>query len=219
VAAGGQLGRLVDRTDAQPLRGEDGRKVTQALAIYGIAAALYDKGSWPLLRQGVAEMLRGSGATLLSLADYYSDRGPDGHYTTNSLEAFYAISCLDRSETRSLEEQRAQAQQLDARSPVFGSFIAWGNLPCLGWPVPAHGESGPVTATGARPILVVGTTRDPATPYEWAQKVARSLDSGRLLTYIGDGHTAYRRGSGCIDRAVDRYLLEGRLPAVGTRCR
>ena len=46
-----------------------------------------------------------------------------------------------------------------------------------------------------------------------------SSTSGRLLTYVGDGHTAYRRGSGCIDRAVDRYLLEGALPAAGTRCR
>jgi pimeloyl-ACP methyl ester carboxylesterase len=218
AAAGEQLGRLVDRTDAQPLRGEDRREVTQALVIYGIAAALYDEGTWPLLRQGIAEMRRGSGATLLSLADFYSDRGPDGHYTTNGLEAFYAISCLDRAETRSLEEQRAQARELDARSPVFGSFIAWGNLPCLGWPVPSTTEPAPASAAGARPILVVGTTRDPATPYEWSRTVAGTLERGRLLTYVGDGHTAYRRGNGCIDEAVDRYLLEGALPAEGTRC-
>jgi len=219
AAAGAQLGSLVDRTDAQPLRGEDRREVTQALVIYGMAVALYSKGSWPLLRQAIAEMRRGRGATLLSLADFYADRGPDGHYTTNGLEAFYAISCLDRAETRSLEEQRAQAQELDARSPVFGAFIAWGNLPCLGWPVPATTEPGPATAEGSRPILVVGTTRDPATPYEWSRTVAGTLDSGRLLTYVGDGHTAYRRGNGCIDRAVDAYLLRGELPAEGTRCR
>ena len=219
AAAGDQLGRLVDRTDAHPLPGEDGRKATQALVIFGIAAALYDEGAWPLLRQGVAEMRRGRGATLLSMADFYSDRGPNGHYTTNGLEAQYAINCLDRAETRTLEEQRAQAQELDARSPVFGAFIAWGNLPCLGWPVPSTTEPAPATETGPRPILVVGTTRDPATPYEWSRTVAGTLDSGRLLTYVGDGHTAYRRGNGCIDRAVDRYLLEGALPAKGTRCR
>jgi pimeloyl-ACP methyl ester carboxylesterase len=219
TAAGAQLGRLVDRTDAHPLRGEDGREVTQAMAIAGMAEALYDERGWPLLRQAVAEMRRGDGATLLSLSDFYSDRGPGGHYTTNAIEAFYAISCLDRSETRTLDEQRAQAQELDARSPVFGSFIGWGDLPCLGWPVPSHDDAGPATAPGSRPILVVGTTRDPATPYEWAKTVAGTLDSGRLLTYVGDGHTAYRRGSACVDRAVDRYLLEGRLPAAGTHCR
>ena len=217
-AAGEQLARLVDRTDAQPLPGEDGREATQALVIFGIAASLYDEGTWPLLRQGIAEMRRGDGATLLTLADYYTDRGPGGHYTTNGLEAQYAVNCLDRAETRSLEEQRAQAQELDSRSPVFGAFIAWGNLPCLGWPVPATTEPAPATAEGSRPILVVGTTRDPATPYEWAQTVAGTLDSGRLLTYEGDGHTAYRRGDDCIDRAVDAYLLRGELPPEGTRC-
>lgn len=217
--AGAQLARLVDRVDGQPLRGEAGRPVTQALAVYGIATALYDTGSWGLLRRGVAEMRRGNGATLLALADYYADRGPDGHYTTNALEAFYAVSCLDRPESRDLAAQRAAAAEQDQVSPVFGSFIAWGNLACVGWPFPGKDEPAPVTAAGAGPILVVGTTRDPATPYEWARTVARTLESGRLLTYVGDGHTAYRRGSPCIDRAVDRYLLEGKLPATGTRCR
>ena len=217
-AAGDQLAALVDGTDSDPLRGEDGRQVTQALVVYGVAAALYDVGSWPLLRQGIAEMRRGNGSTLLALADFYSDRGPRGRYTTNSLEAFYAISCLDRPETRTLEEQRAEAARLDAVSPVFGSFIGWGNLPCLGWPVPADPDEGEIPATGAAPILVVGTTRDPATPYEWARDVAQEVDGARLLTYDGDGHTAYRGGSSCIDRAVDRYLVGGRLPAVGTRC-
>jgi hypothetical protein len=107
---------------------------------------------------------------------------------------------------------------LDARSPVFGSSFAWGNLPCLGWPVPSTTEPAPVSAAGSRPILVVGTTRDPATPYEWSRTVAGTLERGRLLTYVGDGHTAYRRGNGCIDEAVDRYLLDGVLPAEGTRC-
>ncbi|MEO7979473.1 MAG: alpha/beta hydrolase, partial [Sporichthyaceae bacterium] len=68
------------------------------------------------------------------------------------------------------------------------------------------------------PILVVGTTRDPATPYESAQALARQLDAGHLLTYDGDGHTAYRTGSGCVDKAVDAYILAGAVPADGARC-
>ena len=214
-----QVAALLDRVDGQPLRGEPGRPVTQALAVLGVAAALYDEGSWSLLVQAFREARRGSGQTLLALADYYSDRGPGGRFTTNAIEALYAVNCLDRPEAKELADYRAAAARVAESSPVFGPFIAWGSLPCASWPVPPQGTPHPVAAAGARPILVVGTTRDPATPYAWSVSVAEQLESGRLLTYVGDGHTAYRRGSTCIDRAVDRYLLDGTLPAAGTRCR
>ena len=74
-----------------------------------------------------------------------------------------------------------------------------------------------LTAKGAAPILVVGTTDDPATPYEWAKSLASQLSSGRLLTRVGQGHTGYRK-SPCIDAAVERYLVQGTLPAAGTTC-
>ncbi|MGH8893903.1 MAG: alpha/beta hydrolase [Actinomycetes bacterium] len=218
-AAQAQVSQLLDAVDADPLRGERGRPVTQALAVLGVAAALYDEGSWPLLREAIAEARRGDGSTFLGLADHYSDRGPDGTYTTNAVEALYAVNCLDRPEAATLDEFRAAAERAEAASPLFGAFIAWGGLPCASWPAPPQGTPHPVAAEGARPILVVGTTRDPATPYEWARSVARRLENGRLLTLVGDGHTAYRQGSSCIDRAVDRYLLDGKLPARGTRCR
>jgi len=214
-----QVGRLLDRIDAEPLRGEPGRPVTQALTVLGVAAALYDEGSWGLLRRAFSEATRGQGTTFLALADYYSDRGPDSRFTTNSVEALYAVNCLDRPEETGLAGFRAAAVELSRTSPVFGEFLAWGALPCATWPFPPQGRPHAIAAQGAKPILVVGTTRDPATPYEWAEAAASQLASGRLLTFEGDGHTAYRRGSPCIDRAVDRYLLDGRLPAAGARCR
>lgn len=214
-----QVDALLDRIDSTPLRGEPGRPVTQALAVTGIAAALYDEDSWTLLNRALAQALRGNGEILLALADYYTDRGPDGHYSTNAVEALYAVSCLDRPERRSLEEFRRAAAEVEASSPVFGAYVAWGSLACTSWPVRAQTTPHVIRAEGARPILVVGTTRDPATPYAWSVSTARNLESGRLLTYVGDGHTAYQRGSSCIDAAVDRYLLTGRLPAKGTRCR
>ncbi len=73
-------------------------------------------------------------------------------------------------------------------------------------------------AKGADPIVVVGTTRDPATPYKWSRSLAEQLSSGTLLTYEGDGHTAYGRGSDCIDTAINTYLLEGTPPADGKKC-
>ena len=219
AAALGQVSTLLEGVDQRPLRGEPGRPVTQALAVLGVAAALYDEGSWPLLIRALDQAQRGDGATLLALADYYADRASGGRYTTNAIEALYAVNCLDRPESTDLADYRKTAAALADTSPVFGPFIAWGSLPCASWPVPPQGEPHPVTAAGARPILVVGTTRDPATPYSWAVSVAKQLESGRLLTYVGDGHTAYRRGSRCIDRFVDRYYLDGTLPPTGTRCR
>jgi hypothetical protein len=103
-------------------------------------------------------------------------------------------------------------------SPVFGEGLAWASLNCGYWPVRNTGEPHRIEAKGAAPILVVGTTRDPATPYPWAQSLASQLSSGTLLTYVGDGHTAYGRGSTCIDSTINRYLLQGTPPEKGKRC-
>lgn len=102
---------------------------------------------------------------------------------------------------------------------MFGRGFAWAALNCAYWPTPATGTPHPIEAKGADPILVVGTTKDPATPYKWAQALADQLASGRLLTYDGDGHTAYGRGSECIDSAINAYLLKGTVPQDGKRCR
>lgn len=219
-AALASVGRLLTAIDQHPLRGDPGRPVTEALAVLGVVAALYDEGSgWPLLRTALAEAEQGNGQTLLLLADFYTDRNPGGHYTTNSNDAIYAINCLDRPEEKDPAKLRATAEQFSRVAPRFGAYLAWSSLPCGLWPYPPEGTPQPTRAPGSAPILVVGTTRDPATPYRWAQALARELQSGRLLTFEGDGHTAYRRGSRCIDRAVDRYLVDGTLPPEGLRCR
>ncbi|MGZ4620250.1 MAG: alpha/beta hydrolase [Frankiaceae bacterium] len=209
---------LLEAIDRHPLRGEPGRPLTQGLAVLGVVAALYDKGSWPLLRLALAEAKGGDGATLLTLADFYTERDQKGHYPTNTNDAIYAINCLDRPATTDEKTVRSTAAQFARVAPRFGAYLAWSSLPCVFWPVKPTATPHPVRAASAAPILVVGTTRDPATPYKWAQALANELESGRLLTYDGDGHTAYRKGSRCIDEAVDRYLVDGRLPAEGARC-
>jgi pimeloyl-ACP methyl ester carboxylesterase len=215
-----QVDRLLARIDREPLTGQDGRPVTEGLAVLGLAAALYDEGSgWPVLRLALTQARRGDGQTLLALADFYLDRRPDGTYATNSNEAIYAVNCLDRPAGGGVEEAQDDADLFARAAPRFGRYLAWSGLPCATWPAPPQGDPERIEAAGAAPILVVGTTRDPATPYQWAESLARQLESGRLLTFDGDGHTAYRRGSDCIDAAVDRYLLGGGLPAEGTTCR
>jgi pimeloyl-ACP methyl ester carboxylesterase len=218
-AARAQVEQLLADVDAEPLPSASGRDVTQSLALLGIVYPLYDSRGWPALQIALDRALDGDGSVLLELADLYTDRSSDGSYASNQNEANYAVNCVDRADSSTVDDFRADADELAQESPSFGAYLAWSNLPCTVWPVPASGTAGPLTAAGAAPILVVGTTRDPATPYAWAQALADQLESGRLLTFDGDGHTAYTRGSSCIDDAVDAYLVAGTLPAEGTVCR
>jgi pimeloyl-ACP methyl ester carboxylesterase len=89
---------------------------------------------------------------------------------------------------------------------------------CEDWKFPPTGKPGEIKASGAAPIVVVGTTGDPATPYEWSQALAEQLDSASLVTFEGHGHTAYGRSNECISDAVESYLINGIVPANGVTC-
>ncbi|MEU9144748.1 alpha/beta hydrolase [Streptomyces sp. NPDC048349] len=214
-----RLKEFFRKLDARPVpTGESARPLGEALATTGVIAALYDESAWPQLRDALAAAMDGDGAGLLSLADGYYERSPDGKYA-NLMAANAAVNCLDQPPAFTGPDSVAAAlPSFEKASPVFGAGLAWASLNCTYWPVKATGTAKPLTAKGAPPILVVGTTRDPATPYKWAQALAGQLESGTLLTYDGDGHTAYGRGSDCIDTAINRYLLEGEAPADGKKC-
>lgn len=145
-------------------------------------------------------------------------RQPDGTYTSNLLEAQTAITCLDFPMDHDEAAMAEAAASLDEASPTFGALLGHTEVKCHAWPHPPTREPGPISAHGAAPILVVGTTGDPATPYAWSQALAEQLDSGRLLTWDGSGHTAYGRTNRCVHDAVDAYLLDGTLPAEDLRC-
>ncbi|MFB9377540.1 alpha/beta hydrolase [Kineococcus gynurae] len=214
-----QIRGLLRSLDADPLPTGDGaRELTEGLATLGLAYPLYAEQLWPQLTEALTAAFGGDGTPLLAFADAYAHRTTGGEYSDNSATVIYAVNCLDRPSDGSVAEVQAEVERLTALAPTFGPFLGWGSLPCVDWPIPSVDVAGPVSAAGAGPILVVGTTRDPATPYAWAQSLAAELESGRLLTYDGDGHTAYRRGSACIDADVDDYLLTGVLPAEGTTC-
>jgi pimeloyl-ACP methyl ester carboxylesterase len=212
---------VLDRADESPIPTGTDRPLTQTLATYGIIYPLYltPQEGYPVLEAGLAAAARRDGSILLQVADAYLLRTPDGRYETNQWDAFTPISCLDRPGSATVADVQAALPQFEAASPLFGEGQAWGLLSCSTWPVAADGLPAPVSAAGAAPILVVGTTGDPATPYAWAQGLADQLDSGVLLTYEGTPHTAYRKGSSCVDDAVDAYLLEGIPPPDGTTCR
>ncbi|MDJ0384449.1 alpha/beta hydrolase [Streptomyces sp. G-G2] len=218
-AVADRLKEFFRKVDAQPVAsGDPARPLGESLATTGVIAALYDQAAWPQLREALQAAMNGDGAGLLGLADSYYERDPKGTYA-NLMYANAAVNCLDQPAAFAGPEDVDRAlPSFEKASPVFGAGLAWASLNCAYWPVKATGAAHRAEAKGAAPIVVVGTIRDPATPYKWAQALATQLDSGVLLTYDGDGHTAYGRGSDCIDTAINRYLLDGTPPRNGTKC-
>ncbi|MGY1452304.1 alpha/beta hydrolase [Streptomyces sp. SS8] len=216
--AGERLSAFFDKTDDRPIATGESRKLTESLATIGVLNAMYTEYYWPKLRSALTAAQKGDGAELLSLADDYYERGADGGYG-NIMYANAAVNCLDLpAPFKDPAEAEKAVPDFREASEVFGRNFAWAALNCTYWQHPPTGEPRRIEAEGAAPILVVGTTRDPATPYKWSQGLAEQLSSATLLTYEGDGHTAYVRGSDCVDSAVNDYLLRGKVPADGKKC-
>ncbi|WP_335970477.1 alpha/beta hydrolase [Streptomyces sp. CA2R106] len=217
--AGKHLTALFASLDAHPLKtGDVSRPLTEALGTTGVISAMYDQSAWPSLRSALTDATKGQGDALLQLSDSYYERDDSGKYS-NLMYANAAVNCLDLPPAfKSPADVEKALPSFRKASPLFGTTLAWSSLGCAYWPVASTGHAAKITADGAGPILVVGTTRDPATPYAWAKSLASQLSSGHLLTYQGDGHTAYARGSSCIDSAVNAYLLAGTVPPNGKTC-
>ena len=214
------LDNLLAVIDAQPLpTGDEDRPLTQSLAVLGVAYPLYVSPAqgYPALTAAVTQALAGDGSGLLTLADLYLHRDSSG-YENNQNEVFYAVNCVDRPEAATIEDLTVAEERFAEVSPRFGPYLVWSGLPCLTWPVPSEAAPGPLTADGAPPIVVIGTTGDPATPYEWAVSLADQLSSGVLVTYEGFVHTAYSKGNDCVDGAIDRFLVDGEPPEDGLVC-
>ena len=214
-----QLRAWVAGLDANPIP-VGKRSLNEATAAYAIASYLYFPSyDYPELRAGLTSAIKdGDGGPLLELLDQRVSRGPDGKYTDNSNDAFYAVTCLDRPYRGDLDEVKRLAAKWRDSAPMFGESLAWGLLTCKDWPANTPDRMTEVTAPGATPILVVSTKHDPATPYQWGVQVAQTLQNATLLTYDAYGHTAYTEGSECIDRNVDAFLLRGTMPTAGTVC-
>jgi pimeloyl-ACP methyl ester carboxylesterase len=192
------------------------RIVGPAEFLYGAGYTLYSTSLWPELYAGLAQAAHGDGGTVLQLYDSYVGRSKQGTYT-NEFEANAAVNCLDaRSPT--VAEIEGDAPAAESAAPVFGVANLYSEFVCAQWPAPTTQEPAAIHAAGAPPILVVGSTGDPATPYADAQALASQLRSGVLLTRVGDGHTAYPY-SACIRSYVDDYLVQLTVPPAGSRCR
>jgi pimeloyl-ACP methyl ester carboxylesterase len=212
-----RIQRLLADVDAKPLPTDGDRELQVGNAFYGIVLPLYSHDTWPALTQGLQSAFDGDGTLLLQFSDAYSSRGSDG-YTDNSTEANYAINCLDDPWSIPAADVPSNVADFEKASPTFGEVFAWGLTTCGGIQAKSTEPHRDIRAAGAAPIVVIGTTRDPATPYAWAKRLAAQLDSGVLVSRDGDGHTGYTEGNDCVDDAVDAYYLRGTVPEDGLRC-
>lgn len=212
------IAKFLRSLEGNPLATTGDRELTVWAAVTGIIMPLYSQDYWSYLTQAFTEAFAGDGTTLLQLADFYNDR-IDGKYASNMTEANIAVSCLDSRSDASPQAMAKQNERVLATSVALGRYWQFGGLTCEQWPYPVAKPPASYAAKGSPTILVIGTTGDPATPYSQAKSlVSEVLDNAFLLTYNGEGHTAYGRSNACVDGTVDDFLLMGRLPKADPNC-
>ncbi|GGA70127.1 alpha/beta hydrolase [Pseudoclavibacter endophyticus] len=209
-----EIRATMDAVDKALPKHTDGRTLTSSVINMAISASMYDESMWPQLSDAFSAYdASGDPSGFFSLVDTYNDRAPDGTYTSNIQEAFPAISCMDapaETDEAAIAAYNEAMQELDPFARPGLETV--GDLTCQEFPFESRATPGPVSGAGAGPVLVIGTTGDPATPYEQAIALADQLESGILVTYEGEGHTVYGGKSTCIDDIVDRYFVDGDVP-------
>lgn len=218
----GQATALIATADSTALKADDGRVLDTATLGTAVANELYYQAYWGDLTALLVAFAAGDPGPAFAAADSYNGRAAGGGYSENGLEITLAVACLDYGYASDTVATLDRLAQIDAAAPIVGTFIARDDFAvadtaCRNWPVPPVAP--PATWNAATPpIVVVGTTRDPATPYIWSQALVKQLADAVLVTRDGDGHTGYNKSNSCVDTAVDAYLLDGVVPASDPQC-
>jgi len=192
----------------RPVTGEEMKRIV-GFVLY------FPENSWSAVSEALGQVINQHDAsTFRAMADEIA-----AHPQVNT-GANIGINCLDYRVEGNMATWTAQSKELERIAPRFATVSEAGDLGCQAWGHTGTRPSKALHAKGAAPILVIGTTGDPATPYEWAEALADQLDSGQLLIWEGNGHAAYTNsGHGpCVTQAVDTYLLTGTMPKKGLTC-
>ncbi|MDO7882938.1 alpha/beta hydrolase [Salinibacterium soli] len=218
-----QAKELIATAGAKRLVADDGRVLDEATIATGIAINLYSEGYWPDMTDMFVDLRADDPNSTFTNADYYNSRNSDGSYTGNSVDAYQAVTCADGDFLDDPESTLDRVAEIDAAAPTIGKFFTYDDFAvldvlCTHWPVPVSSPPAEYDAEGAPPILVIGTSNDPATPYAWAVSLADQLSSGVLISYEGEGHTIYNQGVACVDDVVDAYFVRGEVPAADPKC-
>ena len=211
--------RLLLESATTPLQDSEGRKATESLVITAIAQALYNSSSWSALTRALNLAIEERDPRgIFALADSYNNRDSSGRYYSNQTDISIMISCLDWAEPRSVGQIVADQKYFSKKSPVFGAYVALASLPCKYWSAEPKVPKVKFSNLKTSPILIIGVSEDPATPYAWAEKLNKVFVDSTLLTLKGTGHTGHNRGNACIDKKVAGYFLAGKIPQSGQIC-
>ncbi|WP_405896242.1 alpha/beta hydrolase [Streptomyces sp. NBC_00727] len=217
-----RMARLADRLEKKPAPAGGGRTLDADDLAYAVSDHL-DLGTdgWPTLAKALTALIDDNDGRPLSKGS--DDSGSADRSATppdNSRAALTAITCADSSLRPGGERLDKAEARVEAASPVFGAAWSSSVYLCYDWPFDGEHTTLQVNADGAAPVLVVGGTGDPNTPYSGARHMARALGDGVgvLLTAEEEGHGTYPQNR-CVKKNVDRYLRTGRTPAPGTVCR
>lgn len=218
-----QASALMGSVDGANLVSSDGRELDSATVGTGVAMALYSSSYWPYLTSLFQGLQLGDADQAFWLADIYNGRGSGGSYEDNSVEVYQATTCVDNDWKGDTASTLDRLAEISAAAPTIGPFITLDDYAvldvlCNNWPYPVADFPTQYTAAGAGPILVIGTTNDPATPYSWSVALAEQLSSGVLITVEGDGHTAYNGSNSCVNSIVDEFFLNGTVPGKDPKC-
>ena len=203
-----EIFNLLKKLRIEPLWTKSERKLNDSLAILGIASALYDDVTgWPKLARALNQVLLGDGSLLLELSDEYSGRSQTGKYLSNENDIAPIISCIDWNHSVETASKKSILQIFTIVAPTFGPFIADSETFCKFLFPKQDINTRPVVLEGNASVMIIGTTRDPATPYEWAYSLSRIFPNSFLVTFDAEGHTGQGRSNSCVDGAVTRYLI------------
>ena len=200
---------LFEKLRIKPLPTKSNRDLNDSLAILGFAEGLYNNETgWSKLSESLRQALNGNGTLLLQLSDNYTGRSESGKYLSNQNDIAPIIICLDWQSSYKSTQNKINLNKFIDAAPIFGPYLAENEIVCSYlYPLQNYVNSYMNLAV-TNPVMIIGTTRDPATPYEWSAALSRSFPHSLLVTLDADGHTGQGRRNSCIDSAVDRYLID-----------
>ena len=214
-----EIFNLFKKLQNEPIETRSDRKLNDSLAILGVASALYDdKTGWPKLSLALRQAFDGDGTLLLELSDEYSGRSKTGKYLSNENDIAPIISCLDWPPPNENIKNNMNLKRFVDAAPFFGPFLANNQMVCKYLSSEINKVKLNLKIQITNSVVIIGTTRDPATPYEWAYSLSKIFPNSFLVTFDADGHTGQGRNNSCIDGAVNKYLLDSLGSFMAINC-